>query len=145
MGRLIFDERDLTKASAEMLKGVDKAVVAAAFAIRDKMRNQFINGASKYKYGTAEYNKLAQGIMVGKLRNSHIKVHALGSKENYNTYKTRFFVGGTQFREQNARLGKSIKPYSKGFIKANDAVEKGLNNSQSILNNYIKNVIEHGK
>lgn len=139
--RLIFSERDLTEASQDILKSIDKAVLAAAFNIRDNMRNSFLSSFTKYKYGTSEYNSLAEGIMVGKLKDSKVKVHALGSKSKYNTYKTRFFVGGTLYRTQKQVNDKNIKPYSKGFIKSNDAVKQGLNGADQTLNKYIKNAI----
>lgn len=139
--RLIFSERDLTEASQDILKSIDKAVLAAAFNIRDNMRNSFLSAFTKYKHGTSEYNSLAEGIMVGKLKDSKVKVHALGSKSKYNTYKTRFFVGGTLYRTQKQVNGKNIKPYSKGFIKSNDAVRQGLNGADETLNKYIKNAI----
>ena len=41
--RLIFSERDLSNASDEILKKVDRAVLAAAFKIRDEMQTWEIN------------------------------------------------------------------------------------------------------
>lgn len=133
--KLIFDTRDLGELSDEMLNGIDRAVVAAAFKIRDEMRNEFKKGSSMYKYGTQDYANLASGIMVGKLKNSTIKVHSLGSSDNYNSYKTRFFVGGTTYRKNQRG--------NKGYIKSNDAVDKGLRNAEDILNNFIKNVLDN--
>lgn len=37
--RLIYDVRNLETASEEMLKKIDRAVLAAAFKIRDEMRD----------------------------------------------------------------------------------------------------------
>jgi len=133
--KLIFDTRDLGELSDEMLKGIDRAVVAAAFTIRNEMRDEFRKGSSMYKYGTEDYANLTSGIMVGKLRNSTIKVHSLGSPDNYDTYKTRFFVGGTTYRKN--------KSGNKGYIKSNEAVDKGLRNAEDTLNNYIKNVLDN--
>lgn len=141
--RLIYSERDLTQASDELLKSIDKAVLAAAFSVRDEMRSKFLSSSTKYKHGTSEYSSLAEGIMVGKLRDSKVKVHALGSKSKYNTFKTRFFVGGTLYRTQKQVNGKSIKPYSKGYIQSNDAVRLGLSSADQTLNKYIKNVISN--
>ena len=139
--RLIYDTRDLQNASKEILAKVDKALVAAAFRVCDSIRSIFKDSSSLYKYSTESYFKLAEGIKVGKLQNSQIKIHALGSRDNPESYKTRFFVGGTKYRIQSKRAGLNIKPFTKGYIKANDAVEHGIANAESILDNYIKNVL----
>ena len=145
MGRqkVIYEVRDLEKVTSDMLKGIDKALLAAAFKIRDNMRNEFLHGKSLYKHSTSEYSKLANGIMVGKLKDGQVKIHALGNKEDYNSYKTRFFVGGTRYRKQTQKAGESIKPYTKGFIKSNEAVDKGISGGQQILNNFIGNVLNN--
>lgn len=133
--KLIFDTRDLENASQDILNKVDRALVAAAFSIRDAMREAFIKSQSDYKYSTNDYQKLSKGIMVGKLKNSQVKIHSLGSGQDYDTYKTRFFVGGTTYRK-NSRG-------NKGFIKSNTAVDKGLQNAENILNTYIKNTLDN--
>nr|DAW29835.1 MAG TPA: hypothetical protein [Caudoviricetes sp.] len=38
MEKLIYDTKDLSNVSKEILDGVDRAVMAAAFAIRDNAR-----------------------------------------------------------------------------------------------------------
>ena len=133
--RLIFDTRDLETASKEILEKVDRALVAAAFKIRDEMRDEFIKAQSNYKYNTSEYKKMAGGIMVGRLNDSQIKIHALGHKENDSTWKARFFVGGTTYRKNNKG--------NKGYIKSNEAVDSGLNNAENILNSFIKNSLDN--
>lgn len=133
--KLIFDTRDLESASQEVLEKVDKALVAAAFKIRDEMRDEFLKSQSNYKYNTSEYKKMAQGIMVGRLNNSQIKIHALGNKVNDGTWKARFFVGGTTYRKNNKG--------NKGYIKSNEAVDNGLTNAESILNSFIKNTLDN--
>lgn len=133
--RLIFDARNLEDASAEMLIGINKAVLAAAFKIRDEMREEFKKSASQYKYGTEAYQRLAEGIMVGKLNNGQVKIHALGTNQNDGTWKARFFVGGTTYRKnQNG---------NKGYIKENSAVDKGIRNAESILTSYLNNVLNN--
>ena len=131
--RIVYDTRDLENASAEMLKGINRALLAAAFKIRDEMRNEFIKSQSQYKYGTEEYYKMAEGIMVGKLDNRTVKIHTLGHKENDGTWKARFFVGGTNYRKNSKG--------NKGYIKSNEAVDKGMNNAQNTLNNFINNAL----
>lgn len=131
--KVVYDTRDLENASKEMLMGVDRAVLAAAFKIRDDMRSYFKKSISKYKYATEDYYKLANGIMVGKLEYGQVKIHALGNRENDGTWKTRFFVGGTSYREnQNG---------NKGLIKKNEAIDNGINNGEEILKNYINNAL----
>lgn len=133
--KLIFDTRDLENYSEEMISKIDRAVVAAAFKIRDEIREEFKKSASMYDNHTDKYEKLAEGIMVGKLKNSQIKVHALGSNEKPDTFKTRFFVGGTTYRKNNRG--------NKGFIKSNAAVDNGLSNAENILNSFIKNTLDN--
>lgn len=133
--KLIFDTRDLETASQEVLEKVDKALVAAAFKIRDEMRDEFLKSQTNYKYSTSEYKKMAQGIMVGRLNDSQIKIHALGNKTNDGTWKARFFVGGTTYRKNNKG--------NKGYIKSNEAVDNGLTNAENILNSFIKNTLDN--
>lgn len=133
--RIVYNTRDLENASQEVLRGVSRALLAAAFKIRDDMREEFKKSQGEYKYGTEKYYNLAEGIMVGKLDNGQVKIHALGHNENDGTWKARFFVGGTTYRENNRG--------NKGYIKANSAIDKGMDNAQKILNNYINNVINN--
>ena len=143
--KLIFDTYDIEKASSEILQNIDKAVVASAFRIRDDARQIFISSASIYKTHSNghSYRDLASGIMVGKLRSSQIKIHSLGTKENAHSYKTRFFVGGTQYRKQNKIKDNTLsKPFQKGYIKPNDTIETVMDGADTILNTYIKNAIE---
>lgn len=132
--RTVFDVRDLEDATDDMLRHIDRAVVAAAFKIRDEMRDEFKKGASLYKNVTNDYYKMAEGIMVGKLRNGYVKLHAFGHKENTGDWKARFFVGGTTYRKN--------KKGNKGLIKKNEAVDKGLKDAESTLTNFIKNAIK---
>lgn len=141
--QFIYEERDLTRLSDEMLKNIDKAVLAAAFTIRDAARQAFITQSSSiYKHHTGNISKLAAGLMIGKISDSKVKIHSLGSRDFYDSYKTRFFVGGTIPRTQTKRNGKNIKPYTKGYLRANEAIDIGMANANSILNNYINNVLQ---
>jgi hypothetical protein len=133
--RKIFDTRDLSGATDEVLKRVDRAVLAAAFKIRDEMRDQFKKDITLYKYATDDYYKMAEGIMVGKLTSGKVKIHSFGHRENTGDWKARFFVGGTTYRKNQKG--------NKGLIKYNDAVDDGLKNADTILSNYIKNTIEN--
>ena len=143
---LVFTVTDnLDTASKEMVKKIDKAVLAAAFKIRDDARDAFAAAQSKYKYATPKYHNLESGIMVGHLYDSHVKIHAMGAKSDYDTYKTRFFVGGTVERMQMKRLGQNIKPFTKGSIQKNEAIDIAFRGAESTLNKYIQNVLDDKK
>lgn len=137
MGKRIYDTRDLTEYSESQLKRFDKAVLAAAFKIRDEARQAFISSRPQYKMSTSKYSNLAEGIMVGRLNDNHsVKVHALGSRSNKDSYKTRFFVGGTV-----QRFNGGYCSYN-GSIDENAAIDKGLKDGQRILDNYINNTLK---
>ena len=140
--RIIYDERDLDNIGAELIEGVNRAVVAAAFKIRDDARKHYRADATRYKYHTEKSNALAEGIMVGKLRGGTIKIHALGAKSDYHTYKTRFFVGGTKYRVQKKYNGKNIKPYTKGFISELSSLDKSIASGESTLKEFINNALK---
>lgn len=131
--RVIYDTRDLSDATEEMLRSIDRAVLASAFRLRDEMRDQFKKDITLYKYATPDYYRMAEGIMVGKLRDGHVKIHALGHKENTGDWKARFFVGGTDYRKNSKG--------NKGFIKKNEALDDGMANANTILTSYIQNAI----
>ena len=133
--RVIYDSRDLETASDEILEKVDKAVLATAFKLRNEIREDFRKDITKYKYATQRYYDMAEGIMVGKLRNGYVKIHALGNKQKKPTWKARFFVGGTMVRS-NSRG-------DKGLIAYNDAVDDGMRNANAILSTYIKNTLDN--
>ena len=74
--RIVYDTRDLENATEEMLRGVNRALLAAAFKIRDDMRDEFRRSIGEYKYATEDYYRMAQGIMVGKLQDGSVKIYA---------------------------------------------------------------------
>lgn len=145
MGKIeyIFNSRDLTTLSEQILGKVDDAVMAAACRIRDNMKQAFKSGSSLYKYGTNKYYALAEGLRVNRLNDGKVRIHALGGVDDYHTYKTRFFVGGSIPRTQTKWQGRSIKPFTKGYIQANDAVDKGFSIAENTLNTYISHVLEN--
>lgn len=131
----ITDTTQIENATVEQLKKIDKALVAAAYRIRDNVRNTF-NNNGKY----TNINTLEEGIMLGKLENSSIKLHAFGYNDaEKKTYKARFFVGGTDGRY--IKRGKKKGAY-RGKIEALDSINKGLDGAETILNNYIKKSLE---
>ena len=75
--------------------------------------------------------------MVGRLSDNHsVKVHALGSRSNKESYKTRFFVGGTVQRFKGGYCSFN------GQIDNNEAIDKGLKDGQRILDTYINNTLK---
>lgn len=128
--------------TSDIKENIDRALLAAAFKVRDDARREFIASKPQYKYATSDYDKLANGIMIGRLKNSEVKVHALGNNSDQTLWKTRFFVGSTIYRTQNKRRGESLnKPYTKGFIKGNDAIDKAVSQNETTLDIYIHNVL----
>ena len=142
--KIIHDTSEMRGFYPGLKKGVDRAVVAAAFKIRDTARTTFNSSRSLYKHSTKKYKHLSEGINVGKFDETSetIKVHALGSKEDKDTYKTRFFVGGTVYRKQKRWQGKRIKPYLKGYIEPNDALNDATGKAEEVLNRYVRNVLK---
>ena len=142
MGRRIYSEIDVRNVEKELLGKLNKSVMAAAFTIRDNMRAEFKKDGTKYKYHTSKFDRMAEGINVGKMRNGTVVIHAMGNRENDGTWKTRFFVGGTKIRKQSKENGKRLEhPYTKGYLSSLDSVEKGMRDAQQILNTYVEHVI----
>lgn len=142
MGKLIYNVEELGEVAEDMKKRINRAVVASAIKIRDNIRQAFINKASSlYRHHSGDISNLAEGIMIGKDYGGYIKIHAMGTKRIYDTYKTRFFIGGTRYRTQTKKLGRHIKPFSKGYISATDSLNEVVSRSSSTLTNYIRNAI----
>jgi hypothetical protein len=143
MERLIYNSEELETFSKDTIERINKAVVASAIRIRDIIRSTFLRDASSlYKTHNGNISHLTSGIMIGRDQGGSIKIHAMGNKEDYDSYKTRFFIGGTRYRRQTKRKGKPIKPFTKGFIKPTDSLVKVMETSEPILINYIKRAID---
>lgn len=126
---------DLGELKKETLEGVNKAIVAAAYKVRDDARSVFKASKTLYKNATSEYDKLAEGINVGKLVGGTIKVHALGDGNGATSFwKSVFFVGGTLYR--------SNKRGNKGRITENMALDKAVSTNAKTLEKYIDNVLK---
>ena len=126
---------DLGELKRETLEGVNKAIVTAAFKVRDDARNYFMTSKTLYKNATEAYDKLAGGINVGKLVGGTIKVHAFGDGNSQTTlWKSVFFVGGTLYRS-NGRG-------NKGRIAENNALDKAVQQNINTLDKYINNVLK---
>lgn len=93
MERLIYDTADFNGINAQTIQKVNRAVVAAAIKIRDDVRQTFVSDAqSLYRHHTGNIENLTTGIMIGKDRGGSIKIHAMGSREDYESFKTRFLL-----------------------------------------------------
>lgn len=136
----IYTTEQFEKATLEQLDKIDKALVAAAYKIKENAQNLFVNN-TKYK----NLDRIRDGIMLGRLQNSQIKLHAFGYNDpEKHTYKARFFVGGTQVRVNKKPIGKHKKPLTKGRIEPLDTIDKATQNGGTILDNYIKRALDNG-
>ena len=137
MNRVYTTLEGFDEGAQQMTSAIKSGVVQTGIEVRDKARSIYKSSGAGLKYGTSQYANLARGIMMGTFTEQgdvyQIKVHAMGNKSDYDTYKTRFFVGGTVLRVQTKRLGKPIKPYSKGELKSNNAIDLATSNGESIL------------
>lgn len=123
----------------EMLEKVDKAVIHTALTLRDNIRKQFpVDANSTYKTHKGTIEKLADGIRVGRLVNGKLKLHAYGGSDYYDSYKTRFFVGGTTYRKAKSKNG---VPSNRGRLKALNSIDKGLSGGQQMLEQNIHNAL----
>lgn len=131
----ITDTRQISNLKTEIKAKIDDAVLAAAYKIRDVMRSKFVQSKGIYKKTTSKYDYLKEGIKLGHFERGTIKIHALGDKQIYNSFKTRFFVGGTapRYRETYKK--------SSGYIKANNAVDLHSIGGENILTTFINNAI----
>ena len=127
MARVIYEIEDLDTYGKELLNDIDRAIMAAAFKMRDDARIKIL-GSQHRK--TDEFDTLTRGINVGRLINHRTNVNAFGTREQYNTYKTRFFVGGTKPR---------TKGHNRGQLQPSHALD-GIDSST--LEKYISNVIK---
>ena len=136
----IYSTKQFEQASLKQLEHIDKALVAAAYRIKDNAQSLFINNG-RYK----NLEPLKEGIMLGRLQNSQIKLHAFGyDDEAKQTYKARFFVGGTKERVNKKPIGNHKKPLTKGQIEPLDTIDKATQGGESILDNYIKQALRNG-
>lgn len=132
-GISVYASEALEKASIEQLKQIDKALVAAAYAMRDKARKLFVSNAKGYNL-----QSLQDGVMLGRLRHGNdgvtsVTLHAFGNNTNKNSYKARFFVGGAYHRQTRSQR-------YRGSIEAQNTIENALD--QGTLDDYINNVIK---
>lgn len=136
----IYSTEQFENATIEQLKRIDKALVAAAFKIKENAQGLFV--------GNGKYHNLASikgGIMLGKLKDSQIKIHAFGYDDpDKHTYKARFFVGGTRERKNKKPIGNHHKILTKGSIDALNTIDRATQQGESILDNYIKNTLRNG-
>lgn len=142
--RLIYSLEEFDKYTDNQTQRIRRAAVAAAFKMRDNVRERLVvDSKTVYKYHTGDMRNQIHAIQIGKEVNGTIKIHALGTKRVYDSYKGRFFVGGTILREDKKVKGKPLaKPRPKGYIKPLNLLDKELPRTEQILKRYINNVIK---
>lgn len=123
----------IEKASFSQLKQIDKALVAAAYKMRDNARRLFTSNDKDYQIAS-----IADGIMLGRLRKdaagTTITLHAMGNASNPKSWKARIFAGGAYHRRTRNR-GRN-----RGSIEDLKTIEKSTD--QRILDSYINNAIK---
>lgn len=126
----IYDTKQIEQFTVQQLQAIDKALVAAAYKLKDIAQKEFVNNG-RYR----KLDSLKEGIMLGRLQNSSISLHSYGYNDSLKkTYKARFFVGGTVDRDN----GK----HSTGHIEALDTIDKTVQANQQLLTEYINKVIK---
>ena len=127
----IFDATQ--KMTAAQQQKIEKALVAAAYAMRNNARKQFSHNSPGYNISS-----LQDGIMLGPLRSadgvSTITIHAMGNPSIKKTWKARIFAGGAYHRRTKGR-GRN-----RGTIQDLKTISKSID--QNVLNTYINNVIK---
>lgn len=127
----IFDTTQ--KMTAAQQQKIEKALVAAAYAMRNNARKQFTHNGHGY-----DISSLQDGILLGSLRVadgvSSITIHAMGDSSIPKTWKARIFAGGAYHRRTKG------KGRNRGTIEDLKTITKALN--QNILDTYINNVIK---
>lgn len=126
---------EIENATVEQLAKVDKALVAAAYAMRDHARRLLVTEGKGKGY---RLDRLQEGVMLGRLRKSpagetSITLHAMGKASDYNSFKTRFFAGGAYHRQTG-------KGRNRGTIEDLKTIEQSLD--EKILDDYINNAIK---
>jgi len=128
---LNFDDTALIKEAEKKNDEIGKAVVAAAFIMKDNARKNL--KSSPYKM-----NNVAEGIILGTLKKDYrhewhpkVKLHSFGYLTKDSTL-ARIFVGGTVPRYTGKRFT--------GYIRNSDAIGKAVN--QGILDNKINEVLK---
>lgn len=133
--RVINSLEEFDLASDETVSKIKKAVVAAALKIRDDAKENFRKDSqNKYKTKTGNITRLADGIVVKKNSDSEYVVTAVSRLTDY-AYKTRFFVGGTVFRQTK-------KGANRGRIVPLETIDKAYVEAQTLLNQYINNAVK---
>lgn len=122
------------KLSVAQQQKIEKALVAAAYTMRNNARKQFSHNSHGYNISS-----LQDGIMLGPLRSvadgvSTITIHAMGNPSIKKTWKARIFAGGAYHRRTKSR-GRN-----RGTIQDLKTISKSID--QNILNTYINNVIK---
>lgn len=117
----IYSTKQFEQATLEQLEKINKGFVKAAYKIKEVAQNEFVNNGIYTKL-----SPLKGGIMLGKFENNQVTLHALGyDDKEEQTYKTRFFVGGTTDRTtyiKQKRKGSERKIYKSSYTKKDGSV-----------------------
>lgn len=132
-GVSISTSEAIENASISQLKQIDKALVAAAYKMRDNARRLLTANDKGYQIAS-----IADGIMLGRLRKdasgTTITLHAMGNSSNPKSWKARIFAGGAYHRRTRS------KGRNRGSIEDLKTIQKSTD--QKILDNYINNAIK---
>lgn len=132
-GISISTAESIENASINQLRQIDKALVAAAYKMRDNARRLFSDNDKGY-----QISSIADGIMLGRLRRDttgiSITLHAMGNASNKKSWKARIYAGGAYHRRTRN------KGLNRGSIEDLKTIEKSAD--QKILDSYITNAIK---
>lgn len=138
----IHYSEQLEDATLKTLESINKGLVKTALQIRDEARMKFVNNVKGYKI-----SKFKEAIQVGKLRKAEhrIVIHGFGAKnDNNELWKGRFFILGTQYREQDKIHGKKLNtPKNIGRISALETLDHILHEANVKLQHNIKESINY--
>lgn len=142
MGYSLTDTSQIQDFTEKTLKAIDNGVLEAAYKIRDKVRDRFVNNGKYHNLSS-----LKEGIMLGRyFSDKHqIKLHAFGyNDKDKKTFKARFFEGGTDFRYTKKYKGKRLSSKEGGYkgvitpISALDEVKDNINTLSDIIKKHIQ-------
>lgn len=88
-----------------------RALISAAYFLRDKIKQQLTSSLPKATVHNPKYNDtLADAVMFSKIDGASLTVHAMGTRRSGSgTYRTRFFENDTRDRYQKTWNGQKLK------------------------------------
>lgn len=132
------------QATLKQLEAVNHGLLKTALQLRDEARAKFVNNSRNYKI-----SRFKDAIQVGRLKKEahKIVIHGFGAKDgDKELYKGRFFILGTQYREQKKIKGKTLSnPRNIGRIKSLDTLDNVLKESSLKLQKNIRESLEYAR